>query len=115
MNKLQQAWWYLKQTGIETIGCQIIILGYLPNRTGLIVSVIVYALLHFILFKWQVVALCVPFGIILGWTYLSITHPTNVLVVMPIHFIVGAVAWKYIKKFLRNKPEMKTGKRRFYV
>jgi hypothetical protein len=61
------AWWYLKQTGIETIGCQILILGYLPNRTGLIVSVIVYALLHFILFKWQVVALCVPFGIILGW------------------------------------------------
>ena len=109
MNKLWQwikskaeiAWWYLKQTGIETIGCQILILGYLPNRTGLIVSVIVYSLLHFIKFSWQVPALCVPFGIILGWTYLSITHPTNVLVVMTIHFAVGVIAWNWIKRFRR--------------
>jgi len=98
------AWWYIKQVGVETIGCQILILGYLPNRTGLIISVIIYSLLHFIKFSWQVPALCVPFGLILGWTFLSITYPTNVWVVMGIHFGIGALAWHWIKRWLRKGP-----------
>lgn len=63
------------------------------NWWGIICSSVVYAFVHRVAFKWQMVVACLPLGLILGYLYVKFPFPYDIILVVLIHFIVGVGAW----------------------
>ena len=100
----EKAFWYIKQVCFEETLFRVIILGFLPCNLMLVVSSLIYAMSHLILFKWQFALMTLPLGLFLGWTYLALPCPVNFVVVVVIHFAVGSLAYAV---GLTNKWEKK--------
>ena len=102
-----QGWWYLKECLMEEFFCRGFLLSillpllHLGGWTGVILSTIVYALGHFILYNWQMVVACIPFGLFLGAVYLwMITNFSNaaligVFICLGLHFGIAALLYRF--------------------
>ena len=108
----KNAYNYMVQVIAEETAFRILFIhfaGY--NWWGIITSSVMYALMHRILFKWQMVVACLPLGLVLGFLYVSIPFPFSIITVVIVHFIIGALAWHFgiTKKWEKDKD------RRFYA
>lgn len=101
-DNLEKAWDYLKQVFLEEGGWRAILLGFLPNWTGYLISSILYGLSHAVGFTWQMVLGSTIFGFILGWTYLRISHPLNFVICLGLHLVVGVIGWPIYRRWLRQ-------------
>lgn len=102
--------WYLKECLLEEVGFRGFILGivlpliHLGGWTGVILSTIVYALAHFVLYSWQMVVVCIPFGLFLGSIYLwllsifDFSHAALIVVFicLGVHFGIAAGAYQFM-------------------
>jgi len=96
--------WYLKEVVSEEVLFRLCILGLIHFYVGfsfwfsIVLSSVVYGVIHFILFKWQMVLVSTLFGVLLGWLYLQsvyvflITYEgvvVGLLVVVLVHLFGG--------------------------
>lgn len=101
-------WWYFKECLLEEIAARGVLLGivlpwlHLGGWVGVGISAAVYALAHFILYSWQMAAVCIPFGLFLGGVYLwavsnfsSSSALIGVLICWGLHFVIAALAYKF--------------------
>ena len=93
MKLLPKTWWYLCECAGEELLFRMVLLWVFPNTLGILISSVTYGLAHLILFKPLMAFLCVPFGVILGWLYLTLPRPINFISVVVIHFAVGSLAY----------------------
>jgi membrane protease YdiL (CAAX protease family) len=93
--------WYAKECLLEEFGCRFILLGFvLPwlhmgGLTGIIISAIVYALLHFILYSYQMVLVCIPFGLFLGFVYTILPLSWNIVLCIVLHYGLAGLAYRF--------------------
>jgi hypothetical protein len=105
MMNFEQKLNYVGLASLHVLFFWIFLLGLMFDATGVIVVTFIFALAHFVKFTWQVPLLCIPFGLVLGFSYLIISHPYNAVAVLIIHVAIATVAWGWIKRFMRSKKE----------
>jgi len=119
--KENKCYWYIKQVITEEVLCRVTILGilayYINDWLAIIISSIIYGLLHFILFKWQMVIASFMFGIPVGLVYCwylnvfgfnPVSVVAAIVIVCIIHFVGGwlcdTVGWTI--KWKRDKTNI---------
>ena len=81
--------WYLKESVSEEVLFRYVIFWIIGGWVGVIVSTIVYALAHKILFDWKVTLLCIPLGFVLSYLYMILPMGFNLIGCIILHFLVG--------------------------
>jgi membrane protease YdiL (CAAX protease family) len=84
---------YFLWTTIEELVFRVLLIHFAGhNWWGIVMSTLVYAFVHCVIFKWQMVAACLPLGLLLGYLYVRFPFPYDILMVVGIHFAVGVAA-----------------------
>lgn len=96
-NILSAMYAYLKQVCFEEMIFRCVILGAIwycfSWQAGIIVSAIIYALVHLVQFKWPMAVVSFVLGIVLGWIWFNTYIPMNVVMIVCVHYIAGFVCW----------------------
>lgn len=66
----------------------------LPNKWGIAIATIVYALVHFVGFRWPMVVASFLLGIGLTYLWSILPLPFNYILCVMVHFVVGGAAYK---------------------
>lgn len=91
--------WYLEHTGWEEVVFRYIALVGLyqlfPVKwIAILISDVVWSLLHLIGFKWQMIVATIPLGILLGWFMFWLPEPVGMMVCIVVHTFIGAMGYR---------------------